>query len=139
MVNVGLEKLDGKADMLVVSATPNEALVREWQEHDIEKYVAVIAGQEMGKKAEHLEYATKGKYKENHVLMIGDAPGDMKAAKANNALFYPINPGQEDNSWKRFHDEAFNKFINGEYAGDYEAKVIAEFDEYLPEKPHWLE
>ena len=38
--------------------------------------------------------------------MVGDAPGDLKAAKANKALFYPINPGSEDASWKRFHDEA---------------------------------
>jgi hypothetical protein len=69
--------------------------------------------------------------------MIGDAPGDMKAAKANDALFYPINPGAETESWERFHDEAFNKFVNGEYAGDYEQKVIAEFDACLPELPPW--
>jgi len=73
--------------------------------------------------------------------MIGDAPGDMKAAKANDALFYPINPGNETESWKRFHDEAFDKFIDkfidGQYAGEYEQKVIAEFDEYLPENPPW--
>ncbi|RKY09771.1 MAG: HAD family hydrolase [Planctomycetota bacterium] len=132
-----LEKMQGKADVIVCSATPNEALMREWQEHDIAKYVSVIAGQEMGKKAEHLNYATNGKYAENHVLMIGDAPGDLKAARANNVLFYPVNPGNEAESWKRFHDEAFDKFINGEYAGDYEAKVIAEFDSYLPELPPW--
>ena len=132
----GLVLLDS-ADVIVCSATPNEALEREWEEHDIAKYVSVIAGQEMGKKAQHLDYATTGKYKENHVIMIGDAPGDLNAAKANNVLFYPINPGNEPESWKRFHDEAFDKFINGEYAGDYEAKVIAEFDSYLPELPPW--
>jgi hypothetical protein len=71
-------------------------------------------------------------------LMIGDAPGDMKAAKANNALFYPINPGNEIQSWKRFHDEAFDRFIKGRYAGAYEQKVISEFDAYLPEQPPWL-
>ena len=38
--------------------------------------------------------------------MIGDAPGDMKAARANGALFFPINPGHEDESWERFYDEA---------------------------------
>ena len=80
---------------------PYEALDREWKENDIDKYVDIIAGQEMGTKAQHLEYATKGKYEKDHVLMIGDAPGDMKAAKANNALFFPINPGSEDLSWKR--------------------------------------
>ena len=132
-----LEKIQPLADVIVVSATPDEALRREWEEHDIAKYVEVIAGQEMGKKAEHLEYATKDKYEKNHVLMIGDAPGDMKAAKANDALFYPINPGNEIQSWKRFHDEAFDKFINGQYASAYEEKVIVEFDSYLPELPPW--
>jgi len=61
----------------------------------------------------------------------------MKAAKANNALFYPVNPGNEEKSWQRFHDEALDKFINAKYAGSYEDKVIAEFDEYLPETPPW--
>ena len=136
-VRESLETIQPLADVIVVSATPNEALKREWQEHDIAKYVEVIAGQEMGKKAQHLEYATKGRYDKDHVLMVGDAPGDMKAAKANEALFYPINPGGEVESWKRFRDEAFDKFIRGEYAGEYEAKVIAEFDAYLPELPPW--
>lgn len=132
-----LEKVQPLADAIVVSGTPNEALKREWQEHDIAKYAEVIAGQEMGTKAQHLEYAAKDKYEKDHVLMIGDAPGDMKAAKVNDALFYPINPGHEVTSWKRFHDEAFDKFISGEYAGPYEEKLIAKFDSYLPELPPW--
>ena len=136
-VRESLEKISPLADVIVVSATPGEALIREWEEHDIAKYVKVIAGQEMGTKAQHLGYAAKGKYKKNCVLMVGDAPGDMKAARANDALFYPINPGDEAESWKRFHDEAFDKFINGEYAGDYEEKVIKEFDACLPETPPW--
>jgi phosphoglycolate phosphatase-like HAD superfamily hydrolase len=136
-VRESLEKVMQSADAIVVSATPYEALGREWEEHDISRYVEIIAGQEMGTKTQHLDYATSGRYEKDHVLMIGDAPGDMKAAKANDALFYAINPGAEVESWKRFHDEAFDKFINGEYAGEYEAKVIAEFDAYLPENPPW--
>ncbi|MBN2591269.1 MAG: HAD hydrolase-like protein [Sedimentisphaerales bacterium] len=132
-----LQKIQSSADVVVVSATPDEALKREWAEHDIAQYAAIIAGQEMGTKIKHLEYATKGKYEKDHVIMIGDAPGDMKAAKANNALFYPINPGNEIQSWKRFHDEAFDRFIKGTYAGAYEKKVIEEFDSYLPELPPW--
>ena len=69
--------------------------------------------------------------------MIGDASGDMQAAKANEALFYPINPDDEVASWKRFLDEAFEKFISDEYSGQYEEKLIAEFDSYLPELPPW--
>lgn len=132
-----LEKLAARADAMVVSATPCEALSREWQEHNIAQYVEVIAGQEMGTKKEHLAFAAKGKYDPSKILMIGDAPGDMKAAKANDALFYPINPGDEEESWQRFHGEALDKFLAGEYAGVYEAKVIAEFDEYLPDVPPW--
>jgi len=136
-VRESLEKIAPKADVVVVSSTPLEALEREWAEHGIAKYVEVIAGQEMGKKAEHLKYATEGKYDKTHILMMGDAPGDMKAAKANDVLFYPILPGDEVKSWKRFGDEAFDKFLDGTYAGDYEAKLIAEFDSYLPELPPW--
>ncbi len=136
-VRESMEKISPRADVVVCSATPCEALEREWAEHQLAKYAKVIAGQEMGNKAEHLEYAAKGKYEVNYVLMIGDAPGDMKAAKANDALFYPINPGGEIKSWKRFHDEAFDKFINGQYAGKYEDAVIAEFDASLAERPPW--
>ncbi len=136
-VRRSLEKIQQLADVIVVSGTPDEALKREWQEHDIAKYAAVIAGQETGTKTQHLEYAAKGRYEKNHVLMIGDAPGDMEAAKANEALFYPINPGGEIESWKHFCDEAFGKFISGEYAGKYEEKLIKKFDSYLPELPPW--
>ena len=136
-VRESLERMQGKADVIVVSGTPAEALVREWTEHDIARYAAVIASQEMGTKTQHLSYATKGRYRKNRVLMIGDAPSDIKAAKANDALFYPVNPGREVESWKRFHDEAFDRFLSGEYAGVYEAELIAEFDSYLPEKPPW--
>lgn len=136
-VRESLERIAAKADAIVVSATPVEALTREWHEHDIAQYVRVIAGQEMGKKALHLELATKKKYAPDHVLMIGDAPGDMKAARANSALFYPINPGDEEASWERFYRVAFDKFIAGEYAGEYEDQVVAEFEALLPDEPPW--
>jgi beta-phosphoglucomutase-like phosphatase (HAD superfamily) len=136
-VRQSLAFLAGKADMIVVSATPLEALEREWQEHDIARYVRVIAGQEMGSKALHLKLAAAGKYAPGCVLMIGDAPGDMKAARANDALFYPINPGHEEESWQRFHDEAVHRFLAGDYAGDYEAALVAEFEKLLPKVPPW--
>ena len=136
-VRESLEKMNKHADAIVVSATPNEALEREWEEHDIAKHVKVIAGQEMGTKAECIRFAKEGKYDNSKILMIGDAPGDLKAARANNSHFYPINPGNEDESWERFYNESFDKFINGQYAGAYEERLIAQFDKYLPSTPHW--
>jgi len=136
-VRESLAFLADKADMIVVSATPVEALTREWEEHGIAKYVRVIAGQERGSKTEHLKLAAGGKYAPDHILMIGDAPGDMKAARANDALFFPINPGHEEDSWQRFYEEAMQKFLAGKYAGEYEVSFIAEYEKQLPKTPPW--
>ena len=132
-----LQRLQGKSDVIVVSATPDEALIREWAEHEIDAYVALIAGQEMGTKTEHLTITTKDRYPENHVLMLGDSPGDLKAARDVGALFFPVNPGSEDTSWQLFLDEAMDKFFDGQYAGTYEDALIDKFQELLPETPPW--
>ena len=136
-VRESLQKLTGKADMIVVSQTPVEALQREWHEHGIDSFIEFIAGQEAGTKSQHIEFAAGGKYAPEKTLMIGDAPGDLKAARANNALFYPILPGNEEASWARFHDEAIDKFLGGTFAGAYEKELLADFDKAIPELPPW--
>lgn len=137
LVRESLEKLNRAADAMCISQTPGDALKREWSEHGIDSFVKIIAGQEMGTKTEHLKFAARDKYAPGKVLMIGDAPGDHKAAKANNALFFPIVPGHEEHSWDRFFREALDRFLGGRYAGDYEAELIREFDASLPERPAW--
>ena len=132
-----LEKASPKADLLVVSQTPLEALEREWEENGLEGFVRVICGQEYGTKTEHIKFAAGGKYEKGKVLMLGDAPGDRRAAEANGALFFPVNPGDEDASWERLYTEALDKFFEGTYEGAYQDKLIAEFEALLPEKPSW--
>ena len=144
-VRESFEALAKRADMICVSQTPGEALQREWEEHHISRHAAVIAGQEMGSKTEHLKLAAGGKYPPDgrrtspleRCLMIGDAPGDMKAARANGFLFFPVNPGHEEESWQRFHEEAMERFFAGSFAGDYEKKLVAEFEALLPDVPPW--
>jgi len=135
-VREALERLQGKADVMVVSATPLEALRREWAEHGIDGFASLICGQEMGTKKEHIQ-AVAHQYNQDRILMIGDAPGDLGAAKANRALFFPVVPGEEETSWARFHNEALELFLAGAYAGQYETRLIAEFDRALPEQPPW--
>jgi phosphoglycolate phosphatase-like HAD superfamily hydrolase len=137
LVHDSLVKLNQFADAMCISQTPAEALQREWAEHGIDRFVKMIAGQEMGTKTEHLSFAAKGKYPAERILMVGDAPGDFKAARSNGALFFPINPGAEEKSWERFFGEALDRFQKGTYAGDYEAALVREFDACLPEKPGW--
>ncbi|MDF7822754.1 HAD hydrolase-like protein [Pontiellaceae bacterium B12227] len=127
-----------KADMIVVSQTPLEALEREWEENGMTPYVNLIAGQEHGTKSEHIHYATTGKgYDADKILKVGDAPGDYKAAMDNNAFFYPIVPGNEEASWKRLFEEGLDKFFAGTFGGEYQQMLIEEFDAALPEHPHW--
>ncbi len=137
LVRESLQKLQGKADMIVVSVTASETLRREWNEHGIAQYTAVIAGQDMGAKKQHLQWAAKGKYPDDRILVLGDAPGDRDAAHAVGALFYPIMPGAEEQSWQQFYEEASEKFLDGTYAGAYESALIARFESLLSDTPPW--
>lgn len=132
-----LKKMETTADRIVVSQTPEEALVKEWKLHKIDHFVPVIAGQELGTKTEHLQMATGGKYKPENVLMIGDAPGDRKAAESVGACFYPINPAGEVESWKRLLEEGLEKFYAGEFLGTYQQELNEAFEAKLPEKAPW--
>lgn len=134
-VRESLQKLQGQGDLVVCSATPSEALKKEWREHQIDGYVSEICGQEQGTKKQLLTQANK--YPPRHALMVGDALGDYNAAQANACLFFPINPGNEDASWERFFREGIAQFLNGRFAGEYQEKLLSEFRQYLPERPTW--
>lgn len=130
-----LEKLSHHADIVIVSATQQLALEREWGEHNLLPLVSAVKGQESGSKKEIIA-ALRGDYSPDHVLMIGDAPGDLEAARANDALFFPICPDQEAESWAAFA-QCMDAFLNGSYAGPMEAEQIAHFETLLPDEPAW--
>ncbi|MEQ8208316.1 MAG: HAD family hydrolase [Lacipirellulaceae bacterium] len=130
-----LHRFDEAADMLVVSGTPIKALEYEWEENGVARYVRALYGQETGPKRETLSLASH--YDANHALMIGDSPGDYKAAIANKCLFFPINPGNEDASWQRLHDEGIDRFLFGTFSGDYQKQLLEEFETFLPAEPEW--
>jgi len=130
-----LETMNQKADVFVCSATPNEALESEWAEHGLRKFVQAICGQEAGSKKENLSNAKN--YDTDHCLMIGDAPGDHRAAVANQCLFFPILPGQESESWVGLHNEGLRRFFDGTFAGNYQEKLLQQFDQALPTSPTW--
>ena len=65
--------------------------------------------------------------------MIGDAPGDQKAAGDNGVLYYPILVKKEKSSWERFLSEGLEKFLSGTYSGKYQEERIKEFQKNLSE------
>ena len=132
-----LELMRQSSDTVVVSQTPEAALVKEWDLHGVRRLVSFIAGQELGTKSEHLRLAAGGKYAPGRVLLIGDATGDLAAARSAGALFYPIRPGDEEASWRRFCEDAYGRFLRGAYAGAYADALIAAFLSALPTVPPW--
>ena len=132
-----LQAIHPFTDAFCVSATPADALEREWKDGEIRDYVEMICGQEIGTKEYILRLGSSGKYPSDKKLMIGDAPGDLEAAQAVGALFYPINPGHEEESWERFYKEGYKRFLEGTYSGEYEKRLIEDFEKLLPEIPPW--
>ncbi len=129
-----LKAMNESSDVIVVSQTPEAALLREWSHNGMESLARVIGGQELGSKAEQIKLAASGKYDKRRVLLIGDAPGDLEAARAVGIGFYPIQPGDEEASWKRFHEEIYGVFLAGRYKGLFEDSFVERFVASLPDK-----
>lgn len=130
-----LQALHAHADIVVVSATQEAALAREWAEHGLDAFVDCLCGQETGGKQAVIARLASA-YTPDHILMIGDAPGDRQAAEANNAHFYPIRPGEESESWQEFAG-LIDAFLRGAYAGAVEQACISRFETRLPSTPPW--
>ena len=47
--------------------------------------------------------------------MIGDAPGDLEAAKNNGVHFYPILYGKEKESWSNLINGVLKEFLDNKY------------------------
>jgi len=136
-VRASLERLSSVADIVIVSATQQLSLEREWSEHGLLGCVSMVCGQESGSKKEIIA-ALKGDYEPDHVLMIGDAPGDRAAAEENGVLFYPICPDAEAQSWAAF-GKCLDAVLGGTYAAEMQQRMIAHFETLLPEKAAWEE
>jgi phosphoglycolate phosphatase-like HAD superfamily hydrolase len=136
-VKAALSMMAQRADVIVVSQMPHMSCQREWTEHGLAGHVALLGGQELGTKAEQLRVAMTGRYQIANVLMIGDAPGDLEAARKNGVLFFPTIPGEENASWQELMTKAFEQFISGRYAGACQDEKIAAFQKRLPDTPPW--
>lgn len=130
-VKEGLAHITQLTDVAIVSSANKEAVESEWIRHDLLDSVDAFYAQDRGSKAEAIaDLLTKG-YDTKHVLMVGDAPGDEAAADENGVYYYPILFGKEKESWDRLVNEALPKFMNGEYAGEYQESLKKEFHDLL--------
>lgn len=127
----GLAAAHAVADVAIVSSANAEAVKEEWTRHKLIEYTDIMLAQDAGTKADCIGKLLEKGYQKDHVLMIGDAPGDQRAAEENGVHYYPILVKKEQGSWERFVSEGLEKFLSGTYAGSYEAERIQEFKKNL--------
>jgi phosphoglycolate phosphatase-like HAD superfamily hydrolase len=130
-VEEGLKKANAATDVAIVSSANGAAVLDEWTRHNLAPHVSIMLGQEAGTKAYCIEELKKFGYENTHVLMVGDAPGDLEAAGKNGVYYYPILVGKEAFSWRHFKNEALGKFIDGSFTGEYQQQLINEFNDNL--------
>lgn len=113
-----LKQVHQYADIAIVSSANYEAVREEWSENGLLDHIDLLLSQNIGSKS-HCIHELLGKgYDTNQVIMIGDAPGDEKAAEENHVLFYPILVKQEAESWNEFSEHVFGKFLQQDFRED---------------------
>src|SRR5699024_7815447 len=83
----------------VVSSANREAVEEEWARCGLLGSVDVLCCQDAGSKAACIAQLKAKGYAPDHILMVGDAPGDKAAAEKNGVWFYPILVRHEAESW----------------------------------------
>lgn len=136
-VREALARAAGVADVVVISSAPTRVVQAEWRTQAIDSGVRLICGLEFGPKAQLLGTFMAHHYGIGKVMMIGDSPGDRRAAQTSGARFYPIIPAREQRSWQRFDAEILDLFSSGRYSNELENRLSAEFDAALSTAPPW--
>lgn len=123
----GLAAAHEFADVAVVSSANREAVLEEWARWNLLDQVDVLCCQDSGSKAHCIAMLKEKGYSPDHILMVGDAPGDKAAAERNGVYYYPILVRHEAESWKEFRDTALEAFRTQYKAyGDKKAHAFLE-------------
>lgn len=120
-----------RADVAIVSSANRGAVLEEWERHGLLPHTDVVLTQNDGSKAYCIGELLKKGYAPDHVLMCGDAPGDLAAAQKNGVFYYPILVRRETASWQEFVDAGLSHLLEGTYAGTYQDNKITQFYENL--------
>ena len=103
------------ADVAVVSSANRDAVEEEWEKYGLLEYTNILLTQDCGSKAHCIAKMLEFGYAPDHVLMVGDAPGDCDAAEKNGVWFYPILVNWEEESWTGLREQILDIFRSGEY------------------------
>ena len=134
-VKEGFEAVRAFADIAVVSSANRDAVEEEWETFGLLPLVDLVLCQDVGSKAHCIAELQKKGYAADHILMVGDAPGDKAAAESNGVWYYPILVRHEEDSWREF-PAAAQRLKDGVYAAYGEEKAKAFLDNLSGGKTH---
>ena len=115
------------ADIAIVSSANLSAVLDEWDFYGLLEYTDVVLAQDSGSKSFCIGELMKRGYAPDHVLMCGDAPGDLDAAEQNGVYYYPILVRHEAQSWEEFVREGIGHFLDGTYGEGYQQEKREQF------------
>ncbi len=130
-VKEALARAHEKADVAIVSSANLDAVLEEWERFGLLEHTDIVLAQDAGSKAYCIGELLKAGYTKEHVLMCGDAPGDLDAAEQNGVFYYPILVRREKESWEEFREKAVDMLLEGNYGGAYQQEKINAFLENL--------
>ncbi|MCC8102214.1 MAG: HAD family hydrolase [Clostridiales bacterium] len=130
-VEAALALIHQQADVAVVSSANIDAVMEEWVLYGLLGHTDLVLAQDSGSKAHCIEELIKKGYDKDHILMCGDAPGDLSAAQKNGVYYYPILVRHEKESWAELASEGFARLLEGSYGGAYQQEKIEAFTKNL--------
>ncbi|MFI3169590.1 MAG: HAD hydrolase-like protein [Faecalibacterium sp.] len=110
-----LHQVKDVVDVVVVSSANAAAVQEEWAYNQMLDLPDLVLTQEHGSKKDCLCQLLALGYTPNQIIMLGDSPGDIIAAKESGVLYYPIPPSQENEAWQVFCERYFPMFLQGHY------------------------
>ena len=123
----GLMAAHAFADVAIVSSANREAVLEEWEKFGLIPNTDIMLTQDIGSKAYCIARMLEFGYDKKKTLMVGDAMGDLDAARQNGVYYFPILPGKEAESWHELVSEGLSRLAEGSFGGAYQEKKIQEF------------
>lgn len=126
-VGEALSLIQKNADIAIVSSANPQAVQDEWTRFGLMDKATYVMAQDAGTKTDCISKLLQMGYENHQVLMIGDAPGDQKAAENNGVWYYPILAGQETVSWTQLSAYGLQMLFSGQFTHRYQSELIDAF------------
>lgn len=102
------------SELLVYSSFAEAYAMKMWQSAGLGECFYRIAGKERGKPSDYIQTALSSGFENSSMVAIGSSTAMFHAAQLAGIRFFPISPGQEEESWRILTEQWFPAFLRGE-------------------------